>query len=43
MSYVGIPIRHIQSISGQKSLSALKNYLGVREDDKIKAIKAILK
>lgn len=41
MSDAGIPLRHIQSISGHKSLSALQNYLGVREEDKIRAIQAI--
>lgn len=41
MSDAGIPLRHIQSISGHTSLAALQRYLGVKEDDKLKAVQSL--
>ncbi len=38
MSDSGIPLRHIQSISGHRSLSALEHYLGVTDQQKENAI-----
>jgi integrase/recombinase XerD len=38
MSDSGIPLRHIQSVSGHRSLSALENYLGVTDQQKENAI-----
>lgn len=38
LSNNGIPLRHIQSISGHKTLTALQNYLGVTETEKQRAI-----
>lgn len=38
MSDGGIPLRHIQSISGHKTLSALERYLEVTDDQKRQAI-----
>ncbi len=38
MSDAGIPLRHIQAISGHKTLSALERYLGVTERQKESAI-----
>ncbi len=34
MSDAGVPLRHIQAISGHKTLSALERYLGVTEQQK---------
>ncbi len=41
MSDAGIPLRHIQEISGHRSLKALEEYLGVTEKQKAKAISAL--
>ncbi len=41
MHSAGIPLRHIQEISGHESLSALQKYLEVEETDKIEAIKTL--
>ncbi len=41
MSNQGVPLRHIQSISGHKSLSALQSYLGVKEEEKFNAINTL--
>lgn len=38
MSDSGIPLRHIQSISGHRSLAALERYLGVTDEQKLSAI-----
>jgi integrase/recombinase XerD len=38
MSDGGIPLRHIQSISGHKTLSALERYLDVSDSHKRSAI-----
>lgn len=38
MSDAGVPLRHIQAISGHKTLSALERYLGVTEQQKQSAI-----
>ena len=38
MSDAGIPLRHIQAISGHRTLSALERYLGVTEKQKQSAI-----
>ena len=38
MSDAGVPLRHIQSISGHRSLSALELYLGVTDQHKENAI-----
>ena len=38
MSDSGIPLRHIQSISGHQSLSALEHYLGATDQQKENAI-----
>ena len=38
MSDAGVPLRHIQAISGHKTLSALERYLGVTEQQKESAI-----
>ncbi len=38
MSDAGIPLRHIQAISGHKTLAALERYLGVTEQQKESAI-----
>jgi integrase/recombinase XerD len=42
MNNAGIPLRHIQSISGHRSLAALERYLGVTESDKENAISALV-
>ncbi len=41
MHSAGIPLRHIQEISGHESLTALQRYLEVREEDKVSAIQAL--
>jgi integrase/recombinase XerD len=41
LSNNGIPLRHIQSISGHKTLTALQNYLGVTDTEKAQAIKGL--
>ncbi len=41
MSDAGIPLRHIQAISGHKTLSALERYLGVTERQKENAISTL--
>lgn len=38
MSDSGVPLRHIQAISGHKTLAALERYLGVTEQQKESAI-----
>ena len=38
MSDGGVPLRHIQSISGHKTLSALERYLDVSDEQKLNAI-----
>ncbi|MDJ0570308.1 MAG: tyrosine-type recombinase/integrase [Pleurocapsa sp. MO_192.B19] len=38
MSDAGVPLRHIQAISGHKTLAALERYLGVTERQKESAI-----
>jgi integrase/recombinase XerD len=41
MSDAGVPLRHIQAISGHRTLSALERYLGVTEQQKKSAIEAL--
>ncbi len=41
MSDAGVPLRHIQAISGHRTLGALERYLGVTEKQKQNAISAI--
>ena len=41
MSDAGIPLRHIQAISGHRTLAALEKYLGVTEKQKQSAIAAL--
>ncbi len=41
MSDAGVPLRHIQAISGHRSLEALEAYLGVSEKHKKHAISAL--
>jgi integrase/recombinase XerD len=41
MSDAGIPLRHIQAISGHRTLSALERYLGVTEKQKQNAIASL--
>ena len=41
MSDAGVPLRHIQAISGHRSLGALERYLGVTEKQKRSAIAAL--
>ncbi len=41
MSDAGVPLRHIQAISGHRSLSALERYLGVTDQQKQSAIHAL--
>lgn len=38
MSDAGVPLRHIQAISGHRTLAALERYLGVTDKQKQKAI-----
>ncbi|MEA5504842.1 site-specific integrase [Halotia wernerae UHCC 0503] len=42
MSDSGVPLRHIQSISGHRSLAALERYLGVTEQQKENAISTLV-
>lgn len=37
----GVPLRHIQEISGHKSLNELQKYLEVTDDDKFKAVSVL--
>ena len=41
MSDAGVPLRHIQAISGHKTLAALERYLGVTEQQKKTAISTL--
>ena len=41
MSDAGVPLRHIQAISGHKTLSSLERYLGVTEGQKETAISTL--
>jgi integrase/recombinase XerD len=41
MSDAGVPLRHIQSISGHRSLAALERYLGVTDVQKENAISTL--
>ncbi|ELS02732.1 site-specific recombinase XerD [Xenococcus sp. PCC 7305] len=41
MSDSGVPLRHIQAISGHRTLAALERYLGVTEQQKENAIAAL--
>lgn len=41
MSNAGIPLRHIQAISGHRSLNALEKYLGVSQEHRESAIAAL--
>lgn len=41
MSDAGVPLRHIQAISGHKTLAALERYLGVTEAQKETAISTL--
>lgn len=41
MSDAGVPLRHIQSISGHRTLAALERYLGVTEQQKQNAISTL--
>ncbi len=41
MSDAGVPLRHIQAISGHKTLAALERYLGVTEQQKETAISTL--
>ena len=41
MSDAGIPLRHIQAISGHRTLSALERYLGVTDKQKQSAIASL--
>ncbi len=41
MSDSGVPLRHIQAISGHKTLAALERYLGVTEQHKETAISTL--
>ncbi|MCC5616857.1 integrase [Nostoc sp. CHAB 5836] len=42
MSDSGVLLRHIQSISGHRSLPALKRYLGVTDQQKENAISTLV-
>jgi integrase/recombinase XerD len=42
MSDASVPLRHIQSISGHRSLAALERYLGVTEQQKENAISTLV-
>ena len=42
MSNSGVPLRHIQSISGHRSLAALERYLGVTDQQKESAISTLV-
>ena len=41
MSDAGVPLRHIQAISGHKTLASLERYLGVTEQQKESAISTL--
>ena len=41
MHNAGIPLRHIQAISGHESLAALQKYLEVKDEDKLSAIQSL--
>ena len=41
MSDAGVPLRHIQSISGHRTLAALERYLGVTDQQKQNAISTL--
>lgn len=41
MSDAGVPLRHIQAISGHRTLSALERYLGVTDKQKQNAIETL--
>ncbi len=41
MSDAGVPLRHIQAISGHRTLSALERYLGVTDKQKQNAIDSL--
>lgn len=41
MSDAGVPLRHIQAISGHRTLSALERYLGVTDNQKKSAISTL--
>ena len=41
MSDAGVPLRHIQAISGHRTLSALERYLGVTDQQKQNAIDSL--
>jgi integrase/recombinase XerD len=41
MSDAGVPLRHIQAISGHRTLAALERYLGVTEEQKETAISTL--
>ena len=41
MHNAGVPLRHIQAISGHRSLTSLERYLGVTEKQKFNAISAL--
>jgi integrase/recombinase XerD len=41
MSDAGVPLRHIQAISGHRTLAALERYLGVTEAQKETAISTL--
>ena len=41
MSDAGVPLRHIQAISGHKTLASLERYLGVTEEQKETAISTL--
>lgn len=42
MSDAGIPLRHIQNISGHRTLAALERYLGVTDEQKENAIATLV-
>jgi integrase/recombinase XerD len=42
MSDAGVPLRHIQSISGHRTLAALERYLGVTDEQKQNAIATLV-
>ena len=41
MSDAGVPLRHIQAISGHRTLAALERYLGVTDKQKLHAISTL--
>jgi len=42
MSDAGVPLRHIQSIGGHRTLAALERYLGVTDEQKQSAIATLV-